>query len=537
MRQLVEYVAALSAQRIVSPLWTVLRPITGSTFTSDITDGLRSLEGIVDWLDYGDQLEDQVLRFSHPVVAQAYLRSQGILGVKDQIETLRPVLAGLTQKPGDVWVAETLTTAIFPPRPEFPNAEWDWIIDTIQRLPALVRDNSKVILHQWGRALYQSADPRSRGDLEPAQREGRIREAAQHLERAVELPRRPGRDETPSNLLNSLGTAYARLAQTLRDMHADPSLEADAWTKAAAAFDRSIQMSGGLNMEALLAFSERLIEHAQNLKFSDRSGALRDTIQAHSVLDEAEDLEQQAESPDPSWHDSIANSRRKALALVDEDLGQRFIDELKQGPDRELGVVLEARSAVERTPGEAGLERGLQILDDAEVDRDRLGPRAAQLRLRLMQKHPTRRYDFGSLAELYGDLEVTGWQSKSMVDEFRHAVTCYQAGEFGRGTELFRRLRERARQSSNAPLRMRDFWRDESDPSKPRSTYVRVDRIQGEWRADGFVQDLRQTVPLRPRHFSPAPKVNEVVSCGIQFETNGPLAVPLRFITKRPSDA
>jgi hypothetical protein len=75
----------------------------------------------------------------------------------------------------------------------------------------------------------------------------------------------------------------------------------------------------------------------------------------------------------------------------------------------------------------------------------------------------------------------------------------------------------------------RDFWRDSCEPEKPRVTQIRVNRIITEWRADGYVEDLGQDVPLRPRHFTPMPTLNHPVSCIIRFGPNGPLAVPGRF--------
>jgi hypothetical protein len=86
------------------------------------------------------------------------------------------------------------------------------------------------------------------------------------------------------------------------------------------------------------------------------------------------------------------------------------------------------------------------------------------------------------------------------------------------------------RRSEGRAFSRRDFWRDTQDPTQPRRTQIRVSRWITEWRAEGYIDDLQQTVPLRPRHFNPPSRIKEIVPCIIRFEFNGPLAVPPRFV-------
>lgn len=116
------------------------------------------------------------------------------------------------------------------------------------------------------------------------------------------------------------------------------------------------------------------------------------------------------------------------------------------------------------------------------------------------------------------------------VDAFRYAVLCYQTGRLREGEERFRRIREQRRRSESPVFNRRDYWWDAEDPTQPRRTQIRVTRWITEWRAEGYIDDLQQTVPLRPRHFNPPPRVREIVPCIVRFELNGPLAVPPRFV-------
>ena len=78
---------------------------------------------------------------------------------------------------------------------------------------------------------------------------------------------------------------------------------------------------------------------------------------------------------------------------------------------------------------------------------------------------------------------------------------------------------------------IQDFWRQLGNPRLPRVTRIRVSRVTNEWRAEGYVDELSMTIPLRPRHFSPLANLHDVVECGIRFEFRGPLAVPKRFLS------
>jgi hypothetical protein len=197
-----------------------------------------------------------------------------------------------------------------------------------------------------------------------------------------------------------------------------------------------------------------------------------------------------------------------------------------------LGYVLEARRSVELRQGDDGIEDALDVLDQGRARGVSYGARALSFQLRMLYRHSKLRYEFAEISALFR-LLAGQHHTMTMVELFREAVAAYQVGEYERGRDLFKKLRQRARDSGNAPLRMKDFWRDDTDPNHYRSATVRVDKIMSEWRGEGYVHDLRQWVPIRPRHFTNTPKLNEVVSCAIQFETNGPLAVPPRFVERR----
>jgi hypothetical protein len=144
---------------------------------------------------------------------------------------LVPVLGALS--PGssaDIWVAESLAKDVLAPKREERDPDWDWRLQTFELIPPAIRDQSKAILHHWARSLYRSADQRL-PRLALDQRLKRFGSAVEKLERATGLPRRPGRDEHPSHLYNTLGTAYSRYSLALQE--ADRAADrAAAWTSA-----------------------------------------------------------------------------------------------------------------------------------------------------------------------------------------------------------------------------------------------------------------------------------------------------------------
>jgi hypothetical protein len=161
MLEAAQYIAALSAFRIASPLWTVLRPITGGAFDTKIIVALRQLSGLVIWGTTSPALDDQMLRFAHPTLAGEFLRQRGIRSERERVSSLFPVLAAL--KPGhsgDVWLAEILASSVLAPHYEerHRHAEYEWRLSGFEAIPPSIREQSKAILHHWARCLYHSGE-------------------------------------------------------------------------------------------------------------------------------------------------------------------------------------------------------------------------------------------------------------------------------------------------------------------------------------------------------------------------------------------
>jgi hypothetical protein len=343
----VAYVAAFSSFRMVSPIWTVLRPVTGGSFSSQLSDIIHALRDIIIWGDSSEELEDQVLRFAHPSLAAEFLRQRGVRTLMDKGMIVRPVLSALSSgHPGDVWLAESFAALVLvPSRDERQFAEWDWRLSLFEVFPPLVRDQSKTILHHWARCLYQSADTRVIPAIAAEERKRRLELAIEKLKKAVSLPRRSGRDEHPSHLFNTLGTAYTRYASFLEQL-GDTSHGSSAWEEACRAFDQAIELSPGTNMEALLAYSLRLLEHAGQNTPEDREAARRktsDVANALGYLDDAEEILREHAAPSPSWIDELALYKSRALAWLSDQAGLDYLRRLQASPAAELGYYCEAR--------------------------------------------------------------------------------------------------------------------------------------------------------------------------------------------------
>src|SRR5438067_168586 len=106
MQYVARYVAALTSLRIVSPLWTILRPVTGGAVTSKVGETVQQLKDILLWGIYSPELEDYTLRFRHPALAEEFLRQQEVAtNLENLVGVLNPVLAASSPgKRGDLWV-------------------------------------------------------------------------------------------------------------------------------------------------------------------------------------------------------------------------------------------------------------------------------------------------------------------------------------------------------------------------------------------------------------------------------------------------
>ncbi|WBC05272.1 hypothetical protein [Micromonospora sp. WMMA1976] len=535
VHDIVTYVAAMSSFRLPSPIWTVIRPAVGGTYPSNLSAAIRQLDGIVTWGGPVKGLDEDVVRFLHPALAHAYLEHHAdARSAAARMHQLVPVLSALS--PGssaDIWVAESLAKDVLAPKFEERDPDWNWRLQTFELIPPAVRDQSKAILHHWARSLYRSVDQRTpRLDID--QRLKRFASAVEKLERAADLPRRSGRDEHPSHLYTTLGTAYYRYSLALQqaDLVADG---AESWTSACTAFQRAIELSGGVNMEALLAFSRRLLDHAKAAGAEEQMVKASDVTQALELLDEADDVAENYLAPDPVWVQQVAMYRAEALSRLSEELGEAYIGKLINSADPELGYYCKARLCLLSNKEAKGVNDALAILDEAERAGVALGTRSVRLRISLLERQPIQRRNFGLLKGLYRRLDAELSDTARPLDLFRYAVLCYQTGDYREGAERFRQLRARFRSEDVPAIRMYDIWRESADPEQPRLTQMRVDHRITEWRAQGYLLDLHQTVPFRPRHFSPSPDRGQIVTCAIRFESNGPLAVPPRFV--EPSTA
>lgn len=530
-KKILKNVALLSSFRIVSPVWTILRPVTGGTFSSAIVDSLKQIEDIVVWGGVVEELNDQVLRFTHPALAEEFLRSIGIRSFAEKTEHIKPLLIGLSQgHQADIWLAETFATRVLAPKYEERNTDnLELRLDLYSAIPPVLREQSKTILHHWARGLYRSAELPA---LSEAEKQKRIELAIEKLKIAIRLPRRGVRDEHPSHLYNTLGSAYWRYARLLEARRTAGAEAGKAWDEACEAFRQSIDLAGGTNIEALLAFSQRLIDHARDDSVGAASTLHKktsDLATALTLLDDAEEQWQDSATPDPQHEEFINRNRARALEWLQVGAGAEYLRELQRDTKSDLGFYCEARLMLEDADTSRGLSRAVQVLEEAENRGVELKARSLKLRLLLLRRHPTERFNFSLLRRVFQQLENKPDYRPRPIDLYHHAVLCYQLEEFKEGSERFRRLRQQVLQLGNAPPRVYEAWRDRTNPARIRVTHIRVTRMTSEWRGEGYIDEIGQQVPLRPRHFSPSPRVNEVVECALRFEFRGPLAVPRRL--------
>jgi hypothetical protein len=536
MRKVLRWVAALSSQRIVCPLTVALRPVTAGAFSSSLVPILQQLADLVDWQDYSPDFGDYTIRFRHPALGEEYLRKY--VGEVDQhiaVQELTPLLQQLIPgRPADWWLAERLVTEVLTPGYEDRRqTDWGWRLAAFAQLPEPLVMDSRPILHHWARCLYQSADPRNDADMPTDERRRRFATAIEHLQRALQLPRRQAREEHPSHLWNTLGVACSRLARFLDTV--DPPAAKQAWNEAWEAFREAIHLLSG-NIEAILAFSHRLLDHA-GVFDGQRAGppsdpAVDEVARALSLLDEAEEFILQSQDPDLVKLAELKKDRTHALAWLSEEQVAAYLKALKASANPELGYYCEAQLVAQHATDADGLDHAIGILEGAA--HTPLGERSLRLLISLLRRHPSRQFEFQRLLQIYEQLEHAVGTAMQSVERFRHAVLCFQEGDpirIREGDARFRRLRELARRGDLTVPAVRELWRRTDQPTEPRLTQIRVSRFISEWRAEGYVEELGMTIPLRPRHFTENPKLNHVVSCYIRFEFNGPLAIPKRFVT------
>lgn len=534
----VDFVAALSSFRIVCPFKTAFRKAARGAYSTKLMDSLRGIGELVEWGPINQELDDSVLYFRHPALAEEYLRRKGVRDERERVELLCSLLRELRPgSRGDRWVAETLATQVLVPdsverRSRF--TQWEWRLRAFETLRTELRDESKTLLHHWARCIYNAARPESNRDLGSSERLSRYQLAIEKLSRAIEKPKRPERDEHPSHLYNTLGTVNALYADEVEA--SDRSMAAAKWKEACEAFQKAVDFLPG-NVKALLAFSKRLLDHAgvDNVSNKATQSQMDEVAEALALLGDAEEVLGEIESPDPSLWAEVSAYRSRALGWLSNDLAVAYIHHLKSSDSPELGYYCEAQ-LLARDEDEDRIAQALELFEEAESLEVELGARTIRFRLTLLRKHPERKHDFPLQCRLYDDLERLEGSVPSLLDQFRHAVLCYQTGSYQDGARRFEKLRNHLYRSDSPKLYAVDYWRAPEAPEVARPTFVRVRRWITQSRAEGYVDDLRQSVRLQPRHFDPTPQVNEVRPCIVRFTLSGPLAVPERFGPSKPNE-
>lgn len=535
-RRLVNSVAVLSSFRLVSPMMTVLRPVAGGAFSSEVVQTLRSLRDVVAWADYSSDLEDQVLTFRHPAIADEYLRSIGAETEDQRMQVLRPVIEALSAgSRADIWLAEALSATVLSPEQPDRYTDWDWRLTAFDWIPPTIAETSKAVLHHRGRCLrLSSLSPYLPSD----QKIRRLKAAVESLDSALALERRPGRDEHPGHMYNTLGVVYTDLAIQL-EREGDAEGSEAAWEGACNSFEKSIEMMPGDNVIAYLAFSLRLLKHSgvwggDGTATPENAAAVAEVARAVSLLDEAEDAMSGMAAPDPSWRSELVRYKATAFRALGGEVAADYIAQLKSSDTPGLGYYCEVRLDLGTNPSTSGIERAVLKLLDAQNAGIELGQEGLRLLIGLMTRSATYQNDFATQRALYRQLEMTSRAGLNTIDMFRVAVLCYQLGDFAEGGERFRRIRDvvRQAQASHAPKRVSDYLKDSEGTQVV--TQVRVENAPSDWRGEGFVEAINQTVPLRPRHFNPLARVGDIRECAVKFEIWGPLAVPAR--RDRPND-
>ncbi|MBN1461339.1 MAG: tetratricopeptide repeat protein [Armatimonadetes bacterium] len=534
--------AVLSSFRIAGPLWTILRPVTGGSFSSDLVAILRELRDIISWGERSEDLGDYVIRFAHPALAEEYLRRRGVRSASDRVDCLSQLLSALSPgKAADMWVAESLSAYAFAPAYEHRHyTDWDWRLRAFQGIAPSVASQSKTVLHHWARCLYLSASAGPAIGISVDDQRQRFGLAIQKLRIAIELPRRPGRGEHPSHLHNTLGTALARYANWIERNGYDPGEASAVWQEACGAFEQAIQLMPGANVEALIAFGHRLLVHVRDHLDTGRQlteGDVEDLARALSLLDEAEQALDDYSRDSIDLAGALRGDRVDALRLLDSQQARGYVEQLKVSDNPDLGYYCEARLIRDAAEPEGGMDAAIGCLQ-AALDQDRrLGSRSLGFLLLLMRQHSRLQFEFEKALHLHQRLEQIADYSTRPLDAFRHAVLCYQTGRYDEGRARFQQLRAQARRAESPPPRARDMMRDRQNPTNALVTHIRLTQYVTEWRAEGHVEEIGQTVPVRPRHFSPPLRQGDVQECVIRFEFNGPLAVPRRFVESTPKPA
>ena len=307
-------------------------------------------------------------------------------------------------------------------------AEWQWRLDAFDALPAAISSQDKDNSSSLGSMLYLSADRNVTPPLPTIERVNRLKAAIEKLDLALRLERRPGRDELPSHLYNTLGVAHSRYADLLDDEgHGNAADEQ--WDMAWQSF-RSSMRSRSFERRALLAFSVRLIHHARETIKDHPDGTMDDVTRALELLDEAQDVIDHHPNAEPNWDQSVAESKAECLGLVDSAGGLEYALALQRGDNPAIGYVCEARLALRDPNNQSDIDRAIDVLDRAGGQRIELGERGMALRLMLARRSARERFDFALQLKLHESLEKAQRQSYRPLDNSGMRFSVIKSGAF-----------------------------------------------------------------------------------------------------------
>lgn len=538
VREAVRRIAALSAFRLVTPLTPLLRSL-GRGYDMGLIAALAKLDdrsGLIRWDSRPKDLEDQVLRFRHPLLAQRLLQFTDRTIADFPVEITWPILENLKGgRRADVWLGESVTFQVLRTERKsmMPTGHLEKRLETFTHIPPQVSEYSKPILHHWARALYH----RAQKNPEDAEGAAWLRSAVEKLERAIALPTREERDEHPSHLYTTLGTIYFEIykRQALRNHGSEPDGD---WEQAARCFEKALDLIGD-NFQALAAYGLRLIERASGE--SDPIRASEEALRAMSFLDQAEEVGRQGGDLSEDDRYFLDGQRNSAWQIIDPAHAQLDLDGWLRD-HLEIGYLIKARSAVQdinlsQLAMEPKLPQSSQWAISEAIDILEKGLpeikgqptwRSLHLLYRLYAADPKERLAFDHRLKVLDQLERTDFKWHIRM-RFEHAVLCYQNDKFAEGQRRFRDMRALLRQPDQPAIRLADFWRRRDVPTKPRPTTLVVRRRDSDFRGYGFIEEMGQEVLFRPRHFEVPPRPGDFRQCLVRFETMGPIAVPTSF--------
>lgn len=529
-KDVLNYLAVLSSYRIVCPMWTLLRPVTGGRFSTEITDFLKEISDFVIWGKYNIEIEDYLITFKHPQLAEEILRQQGVVSSKEKLELLSPLFSSLSVgSKADMWIAKILIVYVIAPKSDYLAVDdRDWRLSAFESLPEIISASSKVILHHWARCLYQSVSHPVYALLESQDR-AYYNEAFIKLRRALDLPRTIDRDEHPSQLYNTLGTAYSRYANFLSELNSDNREVQEAWKNAYDAFENGLKYTNSQDVKALLTFSYRILSRVEGAIVSDKldNDQANDLLYCINLLDLAQDQLNSFPYQTEKFQENINELKTKALYLLKRNDFDALIEKLKMSSVPEAGFYCQARAQCNDLNDKKSVGDAISLLLPLFEGGGLHTPKSLIFLLLLIRNDAARRYDFELIYNIYRKLGMIDGYVFRQIDIFRFAVACYQLSKFDEGKEKFRILRSQIRKSEYPSISVRDYWIGSNH--KPRIATIRIVKYLSEWRAEGYVEELRQNIPVRPRHFEVIPKLNDIIQCIIRFESNGPVAVPMRF--------